>query len=108
MGLIGVGLCAHVLFLELLPFRVSAEWLRYLALAFLLMPGGLLLGVLMPLGLHRHNEPGDALLLDCVGTSLGAALMLPLCLAMGITGALWVGVLTLVVAAGVLPASSAS
>ena len=107
IGLIGAGLCAHVLLLDFLPFRVPEESIRHLGLALALMPGGLLLGVLMPLGLHRHDDPGDALLLDCVGTLLGALIMLPLCLYSSITGALWVGVLMLVAAACVLPASSA-
>ncbi len=103
VGLLVMGFGAHVLLLDILPFRNAELWVRYVVLALALLPGGLLLGLLMPLGLERYQEPGDALLFDCVGTLLGAALILPLCFYLGITGTLCTGLSLLVLAAFVLP-----
>ena len=103
VGLLVLGFGTHVFLLDILPFRSPELWVRYVVLALALLPGGLLLGLLMPLGLQRHQEPGDALLFDCVGTLLGAALMLPLCFYLGITGTLYTGLSLLVLAAFALP-----
>jgi len=76
-------LFAHVALMAGLPFSSSA-WIRWLYAALALLPGGLLMGFWLPLGLRRADTGGLGVWLaaDALGTLAGAGaiylLMVPL------------------------------
>ena len=83
LGLTTGLLLAHLLFIAGLPFDASA-WIRWSYAALALIPGGLLMGLWLPLGLRRADTDGLGVWLaaDALGTLAGAAviylLMVPL------------------------------
>jgi hypothetical protein len=78
---------AHFIATWLLPFWLSYDWLRVLYGAVALVPGGVLLGIWMPLGLHAAPEDrvGAWLAADALGTLAGAALLYVVMLPFGVT-----------------------
>ena len=79
-------LAAHFIATWLLPFWLSWAWARALFGAIALVPGGVLLGIWMPLGLRTAPEDrvGAWLAADALGTLAGAALLYVIMLPFGV------------------------
>ena len=106
VGVAAALLAVHAAGVALIPFEESAAWARELYAAAALLPGGLLMGALMPLGLAgaSADRVGRNLCADALGTLAGYAGMYLVLLPAGMTAYGAVGVaLYLGVAAGLRP-----
>ncbi len=87
IGLALGALALHQGLLSSLPFAEERHWVRWLAAGVATAPGGLLMGVLLPLGLRRASasQLRGLVAVDAAGTLAGYALIYPIMLPWGAT-----------------------
>jgi len=105
LGLTAGAMVLHVVLLFFVPFEEPSTVVREVFAALALLPGGVLMGALFPLGIARVPEcaVGASLLADALGTLVGYTLLFVVFLPLGWPAFAATSALCYLVAAALVP-----